>query len=128
MRLLLNNAGLAGQVIARLLLSEFREDSHLGYLITLACLQQESCWINLARIPHLLLMFPFSNFVSIDHWPCSLAINFYWSLRYAELNPTFNTEVSFLPLQQFLNEICFYCFNYWLALVFLQSTFLLLYI
>ena len=119
-RLLLNNAGLVGQVVARLLLSEFREDTHLGYLITLACLQQESCRIKLARIPHL-LMFPFSNFASIDHWPWSLAINFYWSLLYSELNPTFNTEVSLLPLQSFLNEICFYCFNYWPALVLLST-------
>lgn len=57
-----------------------------GCLTTLACLQQESWQINLARILSS-LMFPLSNFPTIDPHTCSLAINSRFPLLYLELSP-----------------------------------------
>lgn len=54
--------GLHHPVLARILLSQFR---HPWYLITLACCQQESCSVGLARIP-LPLLSPLNTFPSTD--------------------------------------------------------------
>lgn len=58
---------------------------HSSQLITLACLQQDSCWIRLAKI-HLALMFTFSNFLSTDSQSCSLVINPHLSSFYSDLS------------------------------------------
>ena len=58
---------------------------HSSQLITLACLQQDSCWIRLAKI-HLALMFAFSNFLSTDSQSCSLVINPHFSSFYSDLS------------------------------------------
>ena len=71
---------------------------HSSQLITLACLQQDSCWIRLATI-HLALMFAFSNFLSTDSQSCSLVINphFFHSIQIWAQSPFPFSKKSSLP-------------------------------
>ena len=75
-------------------------------LITLACLQQDSCWIGLAKM-HPALLFTFSNFLSTDSQSCSLVINPHLSSFYSDLSTVsfpFLKKVFLIIFNKCLNE------------------------
>lgn len=91
-------------IVARIFLSQFRENPQRWYLITLACIQQESC--QFSENPSFPLMFPFSSFLSINP---TLLLGYKLPLIHA----TFRIEPSSIQRSLFS-----YCNSFWIKSVF----------
>lgn len=84
-------------------------------LTGLACIQQESCQVTLARLS-LTPDVSFSNFV--PHWPPSapcFSYRFSESLLYSKMEPSCMLRSLFPIAEVCPHKICFYCFNYCLV-------------